>query len=128
MTASSTLADFITEAEQTFAAQNPVGFITCDPCQDFRTDVSFGVEHPCRHCQPMRFLSWRLCYEGAGLRALVDGVEHVVLLPPAGGPVVQPCEQPRCTYGCVFVRPAGGGDARFVELDQLELVTPWEGA
>lgn len=123
-----TIADFLTEAEHALAAQNPVGFVECGPCQDFGTDVSFGVEHPCRHCQPMRFLSWRLCSEGTGLQVLIEGVRCVVLLPPAGGPIVQPCEGPQCTYGCVFVRPVQGGDARFVELDQLEILTPWMGA
>ncbi|OLE23714.1 MAG: hypothetical protein AUG49_15295 [Catenulispora sp. 13_1_20CM_3_70_7] len=128
MTTSSTLTDFITEAEQTFASQNPVGFITCDPCQDFRTDVSFGVEHPCRHCQPMRFLAWRLCHEGTGLQVLVDGVQCVVLLPPAGGPIVQPCEFPHCDNGCVLVRPILRGNARWVELNHVKILTPWEGA
>ena len=122
-----TSQSFLNEAEQALIAQTPAGFVKCGPCQDFRTDVSFGVEHPCRHCQPMRFLSWRLCREAEGLSVLVDGMECVVLLPPAGGPVVQPCEPPVCKYGVVLVRPILGSDARWVELDHVEILTPWEG-
>lgn len=117
----------LNQVEQAITAKDPVGFVKCGPCQDFRTDVSFGVEHPCRHCQPMRFLSWRLCREGDALSVLVDGMECVVLLPPAGGPVVQPCEPPVCKYGVVLVRPILGSDARWVELDHVEILTPWEG-
>lgn len=123
-----TATDFLSEAEKALIAQTPAGFVQCNPCQDFRTDVSFGVEHPCRHCQPMRFLAWRLCYEGEGLSALVDGIECVVLLPPAGGSIVQPCEGLRCDYGCVLVRPILGSDARWVDLDHVEILTPWGGA
>jgi hypothetical protein len=34
------------------------GFVTCAPCQDFRTDVTDGVEHPCQHCQPEKYQAW----------------------------------------------------------------------
>jgi hypothetical protein len=120
--------DFLTEAERAFMAVGAGVGIACNPCQDFRTDVSFGIEHPCRHCQPMRFLSWRLCAEGVGLRVLVDGIECAVLAPPAGGPTVQPCPAPRCEFGCILVRSALGSDTRWVELDHVEILTPWEGA
>jgi hypothetical protein len=115
------------EAEGALASKNPPGFVKCNPCQDFRTDVSFGVEHPCRHCQPMRFLSWRLAYEGEGLTVLADGIECVVLLPPAGGSIVQPCEGDRCDFGCVLVRPILGSGERWVDLDHVEILTPWGG-
>jgi hypothetical protein len=75
----------------------------------------------------MRFLSWRLCHEGAELRVLVGGIECAVLLPPAGGPIVQPCEGETCEYGSALVRSALGNDARWVELDQIKILTPWEG-
>jgi hypothetical protein len=75
----------------------------------------------------MRFLSWRLCDEGAGLSVLVDGIESVVLAPPAGGPIVQPCEFPVCDYGCVYVRPVLGAAGRWVPLDHVEILTPWAG-
>jgi hypothetical protein len=123
-----TIAEFLTHAERTLAAASPTGFVTCQPCQDFRTDVSFGVEHPCRHCQPMRFLAWRLCREGEGLSVLVDGKECVVMTPPAGGPIVQPCEPPVCDYGCILVRSILGSDPRWVALDQVEILTAWQGA
>ena len=123
-----TATDFLSAAEKAITAKNPAGFVKCNPCQDFRTDVSFGVEHPCRHCHPMRFLSWRLCHEGEGLSVLVDGIKCVVLLPPAGGPIVQPCEFPVCEYGCVLVRSILGSDARWAELDHVEILTPWGGA
>ncbi|NUR00395.1 MAG: hypothetical protein HOY79_28855 [Streptomyces sp.] len=119
---------FLEEAERDLASKNPPGFVAGNPCQDFRSDVSNGIEHPCRHCQPMRFLSWRLCYEGEGLPVLVDGIECVVLLPPAGGSIVQPCGGLRCDYGCVLVRSALGSDARWVELDHVAILKPWEGA
>ena len=122
-----TTADFLSAAELELTAQNPPGFVQCNPCQDFRSDVSFGVEHPCRHCQPMRFLSWRLCREGEKLSVLADGIECAVLLPPAGGSIVQPCEGSRCDYGCVLVRPILGTDARWVDLDHVVILTPWEG-
>ena len=76
---------------------------------------------------PMHFLSWRLCHEGEGLSVLVDGLECVVLMTPAGGPIVQPCEWPTCDFGCVLVRSALGSEARWVELDHVEILTPWEG-
>lgn len=122
--------EFLTpeEAAQALAAQYPQGFLQCAVCQDFHTDVSFGVEHPCRHCRPMRFLAWRLCHEGEGLRVLVDGIECVVVLPPAGGSIVQPCASPRCDYGCVLVRSLLGSEARWADLDHVEILTPWEGA
>lgn len=123
-----TIADFLSEAERALGAATPAGFVTCNPCQDFRTDVSFGVEHPCRHCQPMRFLSWRLCHEGERLRVMVDGTECIVLLPPAGGPIVQPCPAPRCDYGCILARSVLGGEPQWVELNHVEILTPWEGA
>ena len=116
------------KAERDLASKNPAGFVQCNQCQDFRTDVSFGVEHPCRHCQPMKFLSWRLCHEGEGLSVLVDGIECVVLLPPAGSPIVQQGPGSTCDYGCVLVRPILSADARWVELDHVEILTPWEGA
>ena len=74
--------DFLTEAERALMALSAGVGIACKPCQDFRTDVSFGVEHPCQHCQVMRFLSWRLCAEGEALRVIVDGIECAVLTPP----------------------------------------------
>jgi len=123
-----TATDFLSTAEQEIIASNPPGFVQCNPCQDFRTDVSFGVEHPCRHCQLMRFLAWRLCHEGEGLSVLVDGIECVVLLPPAGGSIVQPCEGDRCDYGCVLVGPILGSDTWWADLDHVEILTPWGGA
>jgi hypothetical protein len=123
-----TAADFLSDWEKELAASNPDGFVQCNPCQDFRTNVSFGVEHPCRHCQPMRFKSWRLCHEGTRLTVKVGGLECAVLLPPAGGPMVQPCEFPTCDYGCVLVRPLVGSEARWVELNHVKILTAWEGA
>lgn len=127
MTTAPTVA-FLEDAERDFASKNPPGFITCNPCQDFRTDVSFGIEHPCRHCRPMRFLSWRLCREGEALQVLAYGIECAVMAPPAGGPIVQPCEFPVGDYGCVYVRPVLGREARWVPLDKVEILAPWEGA
>lgn len=114
-----------------FAAAHKDSSVACRRCQDWRTDVSeiagTEIEHPCRHCQPMRFLSWRLCAEGEGLHVLVDGIECTILLPPAGGPIVQPCQGPTCDLGSVLVRSALGSDARWVELDRVEILTPWQG-
>jgi hypothetical protein len=125
-----TTAEFLTaeEAAHRVADGYPSGFLTCKPCQDFRTDVSFGVEHPCRHCQPVRFRSWRLGNEGDVLRVQVDGIEGDVMAPPDGGSIVQPCEGSACAFGCVLVRPVLGGDARWVEVDRVEITTPWHGA
>lgn len=112
----------------------PPGFIRCDTCQDFGTDVSFssaysnGTHHPCRHCQPMRFLVWRLGYEGKGLRVAVDGVECIVILPPDGSSVVQPCEGSSCTYGAVLVQSAtSADDVRWIDVEHVAILTPWEG-
>jgi hypothetical protein len=109
----------------------PQGAINCPRCQDFRTDVSHGREHPCRHCQPLRFKIWRLCEVTAKdtLWVTVGGRDCLVLLPPAGGSVVQPCEGLRCEQGCVFVRPADGDDDVFwAEITDVEIKTPWSGA
>lgn len=32
--------------------------VQCGPCQDFRTDVTDGVEHPCAHCQAESYAVW----------------------------------------------------------------------
>lgn len=116
-----------TEARR-LAQATPQGVITCGPCQDFRTDVSFGMEHPCRHCQPLRFKVWRLLAEPNRLLVLFGDERCRVLLPPAGGSVVQPCEGARCDHGCVFVELEAGGGAWWAELDDFEILTPWEGA
>lgn len=116
-------------------AYYPPGFLACAACQDFGTDVSFsstappGVEHPCRHCKPMRFHAWRLAFAGEGCHVLVDGVESVVVLPPDGSSVVQPCLGDACQHGAVLVRSAAGpDDTRWVEVEHVQFITPWEGA
>ena len=60
--------------------------------------------------------------------AYPPGFICVVLLPPAGGLIVQPYKFPVCDYGCVFVRSVLGADGRWVPLDHVEVLTPWEGA
>jgi len=119
------------ELEAQLAADTPRGAINCPRCQDFRTDVSHNREHPCRHCQPLRFKIWRLCEVTAEdtLLVSVNGSDCLVLLPPAGGSVVQPCEGPKCDQGCVFVRPADEADGAFwAEVPDVEIKTPWSGA
>jgi hypothetical protein len=118
------------ELEAKLAADTPQGAINCRHCQDFRTDVSHGREHPCRRCQPLRFKIWRLCEVTAEdtLLVSVNGRDCLVILPPDGGSVVQPCEGPRCDQGCVLVRPADGDDGAFwAEVTELEIKTPWSG-
>lgn len=117
------------ELEARLAADTPQGAINCRYCQDFRTSVSHNREHPCRHCQPLRFKIWRLCEvtEIDTLLVSVAGRDCIVLPPPDGGPVVQPCEGLKCDQGCVFVRPAEGGGAFWAEVPNLEIKTPWSG-
>lgn len=125
------VSQFLDAQEAICASATPAGVINCGPCQDFRSDVSHGKHHPCRHCQPLRFKIWRLCQvtERDTLLISVHGVDCLVMLPPAGGSVVQPCEPPKCAQGCVLVQPTEGGDGPFwAEVPDIEIKTPWSGA
>ena len=124
------IAALLEAEERRCIEATPQGAINCKRCQDFRTDVSHGREHPCRHCQPLRFKVWRLCEATAEdmLLVSVNGVDCLVILPPDGGPNVQPCEGLRCDQGCTFVRPVDdAGGAFWAEVTDLEITTPWSG-
>ena len=69
-----TATDFLSATEQALAAKNPVVFVTCNPCQDFRTDVSFGVEHPCVREQWLHERAGRRLADAVGA---VDPYDHV---------------------------------------------------
>jgi hypothetical protein len=106
-----------------------VGFVKCGPCQDFRTDVTYGREHPCPHCQPLKYKAWRISADHETLLLAVPALSQLatIVLPPNGGSVIQPCDGSHCDKGCVLVRSIAGGGAWWAELDDVEIVDDPDG-